>query len=147
MIGSFRWSEDFNESLNYWFWRRKTGGLSEDVLIQQIRHTLDLPGPESHLMLAAEADFNEFLGAWRSWKRDQASRQAEQARTTTRRQFEERYKQLAGLGIPEFTIQWVMAPIGEQWILPHAVVVLGVDGATPAQRWNAVIDGARALMP
>ena len=38
--GSFYWSEDLDESLNYWFWLRRVEGLADELLMARVQGLL-----------------------------------------------------------------------------------------------------------
>ncbi len=143
---SFSWSEDFNESLNYWFWRRRLGKVEDDMLMVRVRHTLGLSNFESHKELRGAVDFSEYLTAWQQWKLDQIKRHTYESRTRPAKTLKAHYEAVAATRARSFTIQWVMASFGERWVLPPNVVLLGADGGTPQERRNAVLDAAKALL-
>jgi hypothetical protein len=143
---SFYWSEDFNESLNYWFWLRRLGKLGDDLLVDRVRHTLGLSAIDGHNEVSRETGFSEYLIFWRQWKRDQINRQTLEARTRPANTLKSHYQAVKALGGRSFTIQWVIAPFGERWVVPPTVVLLGADGGTPEERRNAVLGAAKALL-
>ena len=143
---SFYWSEDFNESLNYWFWRRRLGKIEDELLVERFRHTLGLRSVEAHRELEREEGFTEYLTAWRQWKLEQINRHARESRITPAKTLKAHHAAVAALGVSPFTIQWVMTSFGQRWVLPPSMVLLGADGGTAAERRNAVLDAAKALL-
>jgi hypothetical protein len=146
MERSFHWTEDLNQTLNYWFWLRQHGKLDETTLLDHVRHTLALPSYESHLEVSSEPGFNEFLTVWRQWKHDQITKYTAAAGMTPPKTLKEHHKAVAAVGAKPFTIQWVMASFGERWVLPPSLVMLGADGGTADERRNAVLDAAKTLL-
>jgi len=143
MKQSFHWSEDLNESLNYWFWLRRVGSLAnETTLMDQARHTLGLSAYEGHLAIQDQVRFSEYLIAWRDWKRDQVKIQTA---PVPPRGLRAQYRAVAAIGVKPFSIQWVMADFGDRWVLPPSTVILGADGGTPEERRGAIVEAAKAL--
>jgi hypothetical protein len=146
--GSFSWSEDLNEALNYWFWLRRHGNIDDQRLIDEIGRSIHREQLEAHERVAAEPRWREYLSEFQEWKRAQASKQIEDSRTTPVASARAHYQAVAGVGLsPPFRVEWVMAPIGERWLFPPHVAVLGAEGATGDQRRRAVLDAAKALHP
>jgi hypothetical protein len=143
---SFSWSEDLNEALNYWFWLRRHGNIDDQRLIDEIGRSIHREQLEAHERVAAEPRWREYLSEFQEWKRAQASKQIEDSRTTPVASARAHYQAVAGLS-PPFRVEWVMAPIGERWLFPPHVAVLGAEGATGDQRRRAVLDAAKAIQP
>jgi hypothetical protein len=146
--GSFYWSEDLNEAINYWFWLRREGDIDDHRLIDEVGVSIHRERLEAHERVAAEARWLEYLSEFQEWKRAQASKQIEDSRTTPVASARAHYQAVAGVGLsPPFRVEWVMAPIGERWLFPPHVAVLGAEDATGDQRRRAVLDAAQALRP
>lgn len=143
--GSFHWSEDFNEALNYWFWRHQLGELAEQSLIDRARRTLGRAPFEAHLEVRTQPGFEEFLKVWRRWKLDQTTTQITAGRAQSPAAGRAHYEAVAAVAPRPFTIQWVMAPFGERWVFPPDLVILGAEGGDPSARRQAVLEAASAL--
>jgi hypothetical protein len=143
MKQTLNWSEDFNETLNYWFWRRRIGKLPDRDLMDRVRQTLALSSLEGNREVSGAADFKDYLMAWREWTRDQFRQQT--ARTEPKL-LRAHYKSVEATGASLFTVQWVMAMFGERWLLRPRVILLGADGGSPDARRAAVLAGAKALV-
>ena len=139
------WCEQWDESINYWFWLRRLGMLSADLLLDRARRTVALPELQAHDEVSREPRFSEYLETWREWKRNQATRYTREVQATSPSVLRSHYKQVAATGVGPFTVQWVMAPFGEQWLIPPSTVILGADGGTPEDRRNAVLVATVAL--
>jgi len=135
---SLYWTEDLNESLNYWFWLRRLGKLDEKMLVDNVGRTFGLPSYEGHLEVKRQPDFNEYLATWRVWKRDQITKHTAASGMTSPKTLREHYKAVAAVGGKPFTVQRVMAPFGERWVVPPSLVLLGADGGTADERRIAV---------
>ncbi len=139
------WHEQLDESINYWFWLRRLGMLSDGLLLDKVRRTVALSEMQSHDEVSRESRFGEYLETWRQWKRNQAMRHTREVQATPPSVLRSHYKQVAATGVGHFTVQWVMAPFGEQWLIPPSTVILGADGGTPEDRRNAVLVATVAL--
>jgi hypothetical protein len=145
---SFNWSEDLNEALNYWFWLRRAGKIDDHRLIDEIGQSIHRERLEAHERVVAEPRWLEYLSEFQEWKRAQASKQIEDSRTTPVASARAHYQAVASVGLSRpFRVEWVMAPIGERWLFPPHVAVLGAEGATGDQRRRAVLAAAKALQP
>lgn len=145
MSGSFTWSEDFDENINYWFWLRREGLIADHILVDEVRHSINRNPVESHARVTMEAHWNDYLQEWRKWKRDQAMATVEDSHATPPKVSRAHYKALAAVGLPLLRVEWVMAPLGERWLFPPDIALLGIEGSTAEQRRGAVVDAARAL--
>lgn len=143
--GSFHWSEDFNEPLNYWFWLRRLGKLTEEALTDHARRTLGLPVFSAYVEVSEQTQFEEFHGVWRHWKLDQTTALITAGRARAPKDAKAHYQEMAAVAPRPFTIQWVMAPFGERWVFRPDVVVLGSEGGDPGARRQAVLEAARPL--
>ena len=145
--GSFYWSEDFNEGLNYCFWLLRLGELDESALIERVGRLLRLDPVEVHREQRGETRFPDYLVVWRQWKLDQTGAQISAARATSPQTLKAHYEAVAAVAPRPFSIQWVMAPFGKRWVFSPDVVLLGADGGDPETRRRAVQEAARALGP
>ena len=117
--GSFSWSEDLDETLNYWFWLRREGVLTDSALIEEVRESVDRHPFTNYKRIAAEARWQDYLQEWGPWKRDQTMALTEDSRATPAvRGNRSHYKAMAAVGLSSFRVQWVMAPFGERWLFP-----------------------------
>ena len=145
--GSFYWSEDFDQGLNYWFWLHGLGELDESALIDRVGRLLGMAPIEVHNEQRGETRFPEYLAVWRQWKLDQTGAQINAARARSPRTLKAHYEAVAAVAPRPFSIQWVMAPFGKRWVFSPDVVVLGADGGDAELRRRAVLEAARALRP
>lgn len=143
--GSFSWSEDFDEGLNYWFWPRRAGVIADGALVEEARQVISQDAFATYRRLALESRRQEYLLEWHRWKRDQVVAASEESRATSARVSRAHYRAMAAVGLPSFRVHWVMAPFGERWLFPSDIAALGVESATAEQRRQAVLDAARAL--
>jgi hypothetical protein len=143
--GSFWWSEDFNEALNYWFWFRRIEDIAEEELAQRIRESIRLGLPDQYLAVELESGWTEFLPVWRDWKRDQVATQMSDSRSTPTAVGKQHYDEMAAIGLRSLRVEWVMARFGERWLFPPDVAILGWEGATAEERRAALLDAARAI--
>ena len=60
-VQSFHWTEDVNETLNYWFWLRSLGELEDGVLLDRVRHIFGLLLYVGYLELVEKTKFNKYL--------------------------------------------------------------------------------------
>jgi len=143
--GSFYWSEDLDESINYWFWRRRVDGLPDEMVVARVRESLRMDVLPRHLNLEREDRWPDYLPVWQDWKRTQVTAQIYESRKTAASIQKRHYESVASVGLKSFTVQWVAAPIGERWLFPPDVAVLGVEGASADDRRKAVLEAARGL--
>jgi hypothetical protein len=152
--GSFSWSEDFDESMNFWFWLRRTEGIDDAALLERLQQWLmKAPFPyhsarrprlngTSRLVITSGGVSTYPLGRlgrgpssnsmWGSYTHQKPAH----ARAY--------YKSMVALGV-RLRVQWVMAPFGERWLLPPDLAVMGVEGGTAESRRKGVLQAARAL--
>ena len=143
--GSFSWSEDLNESLNYWFWLRRVEGLADELLLPRVLTLLRQPSADRHREVASERRWPDYMDFWPGWKQHQVAAQLEQSRVTNPRVLKEHYEVVAAVGLTSLEVQWVTAPFGQRWLFPPDAAVLGVERANAADCRAAVLDAARAL--
>ena len=152
--GSFSWSEDLDESLNFWFWLRRTEGIDDARLLERLNQWAD-PGSvsaqkrqeasfEHQLKVRDHERWREYLPIWQAWKRAQVEQQVEDTHAQKPADARTHYKSIAALDV-RLRVQWVMAPFGERWLLLPDIAVMGVEGATAQARRQAVLEAARAL--
>jgi hypothetical protein len=152
--GSFSWSEDLDESLNFWFWLRQTEEIDDARLLERLDQWAD-PGSfssqkrqeasfEHHLRVGDHERWREYVPIWQAWKRTQVEQQVEDTHAQKPGDARTHYESIAALGV-RLRVQWVMAPFGERWLLPPDLAVMGVEGATAQARREAVLEAARAL--
>jgi hypothetical protein len=141
---SFTWSEDLDETLNFWFWLRRSGGIGDSELPLQIQHWAGLDPYAGHLTVAAHRRFDEYLPIGQDWKKIWAQRSFEDARSERPRAYRARFKSIRATGV-SIRVQWVMASFGERWLFAPDLAVLGIEGSTAAGRRAAVLEAAQAL--
>jgi hypothetical protein len=151
---SFSWSEDFDESLNFWFWLRRTEGIDDATLRERLSEwagegslsgrKLEQNMFEHHVQIRDHERWREYLRTWQAWKRIQVERQIENIHAQKPDHARTQYKAMAALGV-RLRVQWVMAPFGERWLLPPDLAVLGVEGATAESCRQGVLEAARSL--
>jgi len=143
---SFYWAEDAKPSFNFWIWLYRDGGIDEPNLTRRLAEAgeLDALGqvPKRH---PAHERWAEFVPVWESWKRQYVELQMEAPRNDSPAKLRQHYEAVAAVGLDAFRVEWVMAPIGEVWLLPPETAVLGFDAASEAERRQAVLHGAREL--
>ena len=152
--GSFSWSEDFDESLNFWFWLRRTEGIDDAGLLERLQQWADegsLSVPqrqkasfERHLQARDHERWRKYLPVGQAWKRTQSQQRVEEIHAQKPAHARAYYKSMAALGV-RLRVQWVMAPLGERWLLPPDLAVMGVEGGTAESRRQGVLEAARAL--
>src|SRR5438105_3090781 len=119
--GSFSWSEDLDESLNFWFWLRRTEGIDDARLLERLNQWAH-PGSfsaqkrqeasfEHHQMVGDHERWREYLPIWQAWKRTQVEQQVEDTRAQKPRDARNHHKSMAALGV-RLRVQWVMASLG-----------------------------------
>lgn len=151
---SFSWSDDFDESLNFWFWLRRTEGIDDATLLERLNEWADQGSFsaqrqqealfERHVQVRDHERWREYLRIWQPWKRLQVERQIEEIHAQKPDYARAHYKAMAALGV-RLRVQWVMAPFGERRLVPPDLAVMGVEGATSDSRTQAVLEAARAL--
>ncbi len=151
---TFSWSEDFDESLNFWFWLRRTARIDDSKLLERLNQWADQDSVsaekrqealfEHHVHVRDHERWREYLSTWQAWKRTQVEQHVEAMRTQKPGHARTHYKSMAALGV-RLRVQWVMAPFGERWLLPPDLAVMGVEGATTETRKQAVLEAAQAL--
>lgn len=142
--GSFSWSEDLDETLNYWFWLRRVEPVSDATIAAKVRDAAQ-PPLMRHRDVEALARRNEYLKVWQVWKRARVEAQIEESRGTPQSTARAHYNAVAEIGLESLHIQWVMAPLGERWLVKPDTAVLGIEGATAEQRREAIITAAQLL--
>jgi hypothetical protein len=152
--GSFSWSEDFDETLNFWFWLRRTEGIDDAGLLERLNQWANegslsvqqrqKASFERHLQARDHERWREYLPVGQAWKRAQTQQHVEEMQAQKPAHARDYYKSMAALGV-RLRVQWVMAPLGERWLLPPDLAVMGVDGATADSRRQGVLEAARAL--
>jgi hypothetical protein len=142
---SFYWSEELDESVNYWFWLRRVEGLPDQIVFERVRESLRVGPLDRHRKVEAENRWPDYLKVWEDWKRTQATAQINESRRTDTSTQRRHYEAVASVGLKFLQVHWVAAPVGERWLFPPEVAVLGVDGASAEDRRNAVLEAARAL--
>ena len=143
--GSFSWSERFDELLNYWIWLRGLGDLSDEAvrtLMQEWAGQEVLNRPPS---ARGASRWPEFLRIWSSWKTALGNAQIDDSGQREQSTLRNHYEAVASVRLQAFRVEWVMAPIGERWLFPPDLAVMGVEGSTVEARMAAVLDAARAL--
>jgi hypothetical protein len=143
--GSFWWSEDFNEALNYWFWFRRIEHIAEEELTERIRESIRPGLLDQPRAVEFESGWAEFIPVWRDWKRDQVAAQMNDSRSTLTAVGKQHYDAMAAIGLGSLRVEWVMARFGERWLFPPDVAVLGWEGATAEEHRAALLDAARAI--
>lgn len=142
---SFTWREDLDETLNFWFWLRREGGIGEAELTERITEWAGIHHPYSaHLVVKDHPRFDEYLRNGRAWRSAETRRHIDELRDTKARVQRAHYRGLEAIGV-QIRVEWVRAPFGERWLVPPDLAVLGVDGADAEARRSAVLDAARAL--
>ena len=151
---SFTWSEDFDESLNFWFWLRRTEGIDDARLVERLNQWADQGSfsPqrqqealfEHHEQVRDHERWLEYLPTWQAWKKTQVEQHMEEIRAQKPRDARSHYKSMAALGV-RLRVQWVMAPFGERWLVPPDLAVMGVEGANPETRKHAILEAAQEL--
>lgn len=141
---AFTWSEDLDETLNFWFWLRRSGGIEESELRSRIQHWAGLDPYAGHLVVADDPRFREYLLVGQPWKLDWMQRTVEGGRSERSRAYRTRFKAMKATGVP-IRVQWVMASFGERWLFPPDLAVLGIEGSTAEGRRAAVLEAAGSL--
>jgi hypothetical protein len=134
---SFYWSEDFKPGYNFWVWLRRQGGIDDSELLARLG--------EAANRYPTHERWAEFALVWEAWRREQIDRSIAESRETSPSTLREHYEAVAAVGLRAYRVEWVMAPLGERWLVPPDTAVLGSDGASGEQRRQAVIEAARAL--
>jgi len=141
--GSYAWSEDFDESLNFWFWLRRTGSIDDAGLIEGINQWARSDSMvERHLRVSDHKRWHDYGPVWKAWKTQQVERHLEQQRLQKPSVARARYGEMASLGV-KLRVQWVMAPQGERWLVPPDQALLGVEGGTIETQQTAVLQAAQ----
>jgi hypothetical protein len=140
----FTWSEDLDETLNFWFWLRRSGGIEDADLRLRIQHWAGLHPYAGHLAVADHPRFREYLPVGQAWRWSWIERTTEGGRSEKSRAYRVRFRAMKEIGV-RIRVQWVMASFGERWLLPPDLVLLGVEGSTAEGRRNAVLEAAQAL--
>ena len=123
--GSFYWSEDLDESLNYWFWLRRVEGLAGELLVARVHRLLRQTRFDRYREVQGERRRAEYLRFWAGWKRQQIEAQLEHSRTSTPWELKAQYEAVAAVGLAAYEVQWVAAPLGERWLFPPDAAVRG----------------------
>lgn len=142
--GSFSWSEDLDETLNYWFWLRRVEPVSDETIAEKVRDAA-LPPLIRHRDVEAQTRWSDYLKSWGAWKRARVEAHIEELRTTPQSMARAHYKAVAAIGLPSLRVRWVMAPLGARWLVKPDTAVLGIEGATAEQQREAIIAAAQAL--
>jgi len=134
---SFYWSEDFKPGYNFWVWLRRQGGIDDSELLSQLRDAANRHPTHER--------WSEFAPVWDTWRREQIDRTIVDSRGTSPSTLRHHYEAVAAVGLRAYRVEWVMAPLGERWLVPPDTAVLGSDGASAEERRAAVVEAARAL--
>ncbi len=140
----FTWSEDVDETLNFWFWLRRKGELAGADLTPRVQEWAGLHPYAGHSAAAGHPRFGEYLRVGRDWKNNEVQRHIESLRSERPRAFRARYKAMKAAGV-RIRVQWVMASFDERWLIPPDLAVMGVEGSTADERSTAVLEAALAL--
>ncbi len=140
----FTWSEDLNETLNFWFWLWRSGGIEDAELPVRIQEWAGLHPYAGHLVVADQPRFREYLPVGQDWRWSWIQRTMEGTRSEKPRAHRARFRAMKAIGV-RIRVQWVMASFGERWLFPPDLACLGVEGSTAEGRGNAVLEAARAL--
>jgi hypothetical protein len=140
----FTWSEDLDETLNFWFWLRRSGGIADAELRSRIEYWAGRHPYAGHLAAADHPRFGEYLLAGQDWRRSWNLRTLDGTRSEKPRAHRARFRAMKAIGV-RVRVQWVMAAFGERWLFPPNLAVLGVEGSTAEERGNAVLQAAQAL--
>jgi hypothetical protein len=151
---SFSWTEEFDESLNFWFWLRRTGGIDEARLLERLNDWADEGSVslqqhnkasfDRHQQVRDHERWREYLPVGQLWRKTQVQQHTEEIRAQKPAHARAYYKSMEALGV-RLRVQWVMAPFRQRWLLPPDLAVMGVEGATAESRRQAVLAAARAL--
>jgi len=134
---SFYWSEDFKPGYNFWVWLRRQGGIDDSELLSRLRDAANRHPTHER--------WSEFAPVWDTWNREQIDRTIVESRETSPSMLRHHYEAVAAVGLRAYRVEWVMAPLGERWLVAGDTAVLGSDGASAEQRRDAVVEAARAL--
>jgi hypothetical protein len=140
----FTWSEDLDESLNFWFWLRRSGGVDDAALRLRIQEWSGLHSYAGHLATADHPRFREYLSVGKDWRWNWVRRTVEDGRSERPRAYRARFRAIKSTGVG-IRVQWVMATFGERWLFPPDLAVLGIEGSTAEGRRAAVLEAAQAL--
>lgn len=141
---AFTWSEDLDESLNFWFWLRQSGGIEDKELRSRIQYWAGSDPYTSHLVVADDPRFREYLLVGQPWRLDWLHRNVEGRRSERPRAYRAHFKAMRATGV-QIRVQWVMAAFGERWLFPPDLAVLGIQGSTAVGRRVAVLEAAASL--
>jgi hypothetical protein len=141
----FTWSEDVDESLNFWFWLRQVGDLDDQGLSSRLRAWAGLSSPfDQHMQVSDHQRWAEYLPIGQAWRANAIGNHMTDLRRVQPRHMRAHYRALAEVGIA-LRVEWVMAPFGERWLIPPDVVMLGADGAPADERRTSLAAAAVAL--
>lgn len=140
----FTWSEDIDETLNFWFWLRRSGGIEDAELRLRVQLWAGLHPYAGHLAAADHPRFREYLSVGQDWRWTWVHRTMDGARSERPRAYRARFKAIKSTGV-KIRLQWVMASFGERWLFPPDLAVLGIEGSTAEGRRAAVVEAAQAL--
>jgi hypothetical protein len=140
----YTWSEDFDETLNFWVWLWKSHRIDEAGFRLRVQQWAGLDSYAGHLTVVNHPCFAEYVSVGQAWKNAWVQRSIEDARSGKARAARARFRAMKAMGV-RIRVEWVMAAFGERWLFPPDLAVLGVEGSAFEGRVAAVLEAAQAL--
>jgi hypothetical protein len=137
---TFTWTENIDQDLNFWFWLRREGGIGDDELGERI-HRWAMREPN---LARDHSQYPSYLSVGEAWREAEDRRDQLEFERPSPGVYQTHYREMEAVGI-HIQVEWVMAPLGERWLIPPNLAALGVEGADGEGRLKAVLDAARAL--
>jgi hypothetical protein len=94
--------------------------------------------------VADDPRFREYLLVGRPWKVDWVQRTVKDGRSERPCAYRARFEAMRATGV-QIRVQWVMASVGERWLFPPDLAILGIEGSTAEGRRAAILEAAHAL--
>lgn len=138
---SFHWTEDHDPFLNFWFWLRREGDIDEAQTRHRLREWANAEIVQRHDRAQTQSKWREFLPEWQAWKTSAMQHQASELQSRSPAAWSAFYRTIAdvGMGVPVH-VQWVMAAVGERWLVPPDLIVLGTEGASATEKRAALLE-------
>lgn len=139
------WSENVDLMLNFAYWLRDRGILTENELASRIdAWQRNRRLPPDIISDPYQKYWDEYLAFWRSWKRNvtrSLNGPPTHHSTKAYRQFRSRLKNLP----EEVEVQWVFAPAGLIAVSPPRTLLMGVEGSDSDSRAELLLAGVNVL--
>ncbi|MGP8160174.1 MAG: hypothetical protein ACLQGJ_02975 [Candidatus Dormibacteria bacterium] len=140
---SFTWTSNIDQDLSFWFWLRREGRIGAEELGDRVRQWATREGWSLDLA-RRHPEYPLYLPVGKAWREAEDRRHQLEFEPLDPVVYQSHYREMEVIGI-QVHVEWVMAPLGERWLIPPDLALLGVMGADAQARLKAVLSAARTL--